>query len=367
MQFNYYMPTRIVSGEGCITANAALFDSVGKNAFIMCGPSSAAKNGSLKDVCAALDSRGISWTICNKVRPNPSIEEARDAAAEARQANADFIVAIGGGSPMDAAKAVALMAGCNPPDEVLFKQNHFERVLPLVAIPTTAGTGSEVTPYSILTNDRIQSKSILSSPQLFPRIAFLDARYTMELPIHITAATAVDAMSHAIEGYLAVRSIPLARSLALDALTRIGPILPSLARAEAQSLEKRQELLYASTLAGMVIAQTGTTAVHAMGYSLTYFKGIDHGAANGLLMASYLEFIAGTRAEEIARILQALGCKSIRALGDSIASLFDPLSISDTEIQDFAAIAITAGNIKNTKPEPSKEDLVYMLTKSRKD
>ena len=268
---------------------------------------------------------------------------------------------------MDAAKAVALMAGCNPPDEALFKQNHFERVLPIVAIPTTAWTGSEVTPYSILTNDRIQSKSILSSPQLFPRLAFLDARYTMGLPAHITAATAVDAMSHAIEGYLAVRSNPLARSLAIESLQRMGPILPSLVKTEAQSLAKRQELLYASTLAGMVIAHTGTTAVHAMGYSLTYFKDIDHGMANGLLMPAYLEYVRGKRPQEVATVLTALGCGSIRELGDIINSLFDPLSISDTEIQDFAAIAITAGNIKNTNPEPSKEDLVHMLMQSRKD
>ncbi|MDC7242098.1 MAG: iron-containing alcohol dehydrogenase, partial [Spirochaetales bacterium] len=238
----------------------------------------------------------------------------------------------------------------------------FNKVLPIVAIPTTAGTGSEVTPYSILTNNKLQTKSNLNSGQLFPQIAYLDGKYTKDLPYHITAATAADALSHSAEAYLAVRAIPLGQSLALESLSIMGPILPKLAKEKTLTIEERGALLYASTLAGIVIAQSGTTAVHAMGYSLTYFKDIDHGKANGMLMSEYFRFVGKERPDEVAKVLSALGFDSVDAFEKVMEDLLGKEKLSSEEASKFASIAIKAGNIANTTPAPSEEDLNYILS-----
>lgn len=361
MEFSYYLPTRILCGADCVKKHGDLFSGLGTRAFVMTGRSSAEKNGSLADLSEALGSRGIPWVHYNRVSPNPSLTEVREAAAEARAAGADFVVALGGGSPMDAAKAVAVLAAGEVSDGELLSLRRFDRVLPLAAVPTTSGTGSEVTPYSILTNDALQTKSFLNSDQVYPRYAFLDARYTMDLPRGITAATVVDALSHAVEGYLAVRAIPPGKLLALESLRLIGRALPLLAREESLTLEIREQLLYASMLAGIVIAQSGTTAVHALGYSLTYFKGIDHGAANGYLMAEYLRFVERSRPAEVRTILSALGYHGINALERQLEKILGRIRLTDEEAGHFASIAIKAGNIKNTQPEPSEEELCAIL------
>jgi len=373
MKFSFYMPVRVIVGADCVRENRGAIKPLGRRAFVMSGARSAQSNGSLADMTEALDAEGITWRHYPGVRPNPSLGDARAAAAEAREFGADFVVALGGGSPMDAAKAVAVLAA-GPEgmldDQALLSKRSFDRVLPVVAVPTTAGTGSEVTPYSILTNPALETKSFLNSEQVYPRIAFLDGRYSAGLPLDITAATALDAMSHSVEGYLAVRANPVSRALALESLGALGPRLRRLSRGEAPDAEGREALLYASLLAGIVISQSGTTAVHAMGYSLTYFKGIDHGLANGLLMASYLEWMAKDRSSEVARIASSLGCADLRALrsllGDlaGIASSGRAEAIADNELERFAGIAIKAGNILNTEPRPSREDLLRMLRES---
>lgn len=360
MKFTYYMPTRLVVGRNCLQEHRALLGGLGRKAFVMTGGQSAHKNGALADLSAALEAEGIPWKHYPEVKPNPSLPEVRDAAGQARSFGADFVVAIGGGSPMDAAKAVAVLAAEEVSDQALLGQRRFARVLPLAVVPTTSGTGSEVTPYSILTNDSLQTKSFLNSEQVYPAVAFLDGRYTLELPAHITSATVVDALSHALEGYLSARATPLAQTLALDSLARIGSLLPAMTQGRLLDLSMRETLLYASTLAGMVIAQTGTTAVHAMGYSLTYFKGIDHGVANGILLGRYLRFLFPSRPTEVMKILNTLGFTGIAEFEESLAILVGRVQLEDSEIEQFSRIAIQAGNIVNTLPRPSQEDLAEM-------
>ena len=191
MNFSYMAPTKVVIGKGCVQDQNALFKGIGRKAFVLTGRTSAARIGALADVQYALEKQGISYVHCNKVAPNPTIEQARELAAEAADAGVDFVVAIGGGSPMDAGKAVAVLA-CNPEltDEELFDVHHFERVLPVVAIPTTAGTGAEVTQYAILTDCVKQTKRTLSGEQLFPCLALL------ECGIYDGVASGVDPCNH---------------------------------------------------------------------------------------------------------------------------------------------------------------------------
>lgn len=141
------------------------------------------------------------------------------------------------------------------------------------------GTGSEVTPYAIVTNDFKRTKTSLSAPEMFPKLAFLDGKYMLSLPRNTTIHTAIDALSHAVEGMFTTKSTPQGDLAALESIRLLFGIFPKLQASSALSLSERDTLLYASMLAGTVIAQAGTTAVHTLGYALTYHYGTDHGEA----------------------------------------------------------------------------------------
>jgi alcohol dehydrogenase class IV len=247
----------------------------------------------------------------------------------------------------------------------------YEAALPVIAVPTTAGTGSEVTQYSILTNDKKQTKTSISSPVLFPRVAFLDARYTMNLPINITINTALDALSHAIEGMLTTRATLISNALALDSINRISQCLRYLSPQKEVgvgnqlSMEIREKLLCGSMLAGVVIAHTGTTAVHSMGYCLTYFKYVDHGRANALLLPSFLRYVAKSDQEAVKKVLTAMGVTSM----DEFEAIFLRLlgereQLTQKELERYTAIAIQAKNVANSKVKPSREDIENIYTRS---
>ncbi|MGD8113888.1 MAG: hypothetical protein ACQEWA_03285, partial [Sphaerochaetaceae bacterium] len=199
------------------------------------------------------------------------------------------------------------------------------------------------------------------SEKIFPQMAFLDGKYLENLPEETTIHTAVDALSHAVEGYLAVRATSHGRILALESIKLLAPALKKLYKGEILSVDERDQLLYASMLAGIVISQSGTTAVHAVGYSLTYFKLVDHGRANGLLMPSYLDFLSGERKNEVQTILDALGLSSVQELRTMCSKLLTPQPLTEEEIVKFSQIAIEAKNIENTTPRPTIKVLKRML------
>lgn len=358
MNVNYYMPTKVIMGVGCVINQKELMKNLGKKAMIVTGKNSAKENGSLTDVINALESMDICYVIYDKVMSNPTIDCVYEGSDLAKKEQVDFVVSIGGGSPMDAGKAIALLAVQEVSKENLFSGQYEDRVLPMVHIPTTAGTGSEVTQYAILTNDKAQTKTSMAAPILFPTIAYCDPTYMMGLNDSITINTTIDALSHAVEGMLSVRSTALTDALALEAIQAIMKNI-SCMKSGTLTLDQRGELLYASTLAGIVIAHTGTTAVHSMGYSLTYFRDIDHGRANGLLLANFFGFVEKSDLELIKRILVGMKLSSVNELGKILDDLLGTKEVlTNDEIEKFASIAITAKNIGNCRVVPTKEDLV---------
>lgn len=285
-------------------------------------------------------------------------------AAAARRFRPDMLVAIGGGSPLDASKAVAVLATNDIPTIKLYDGNYSAAPLPILAVPSTAGTGSEVTPYAILTDSERQTKRSFSSPDLFPRVAFLDARYTQSLPHSVTVDTAVDALSHCLEGYLSNRSTPAADALALEGIACFGAAINALT-AGTVLLADREKLLYASLLGGMVIAHTGTTIVHALGYSLTYFKNVPHGRANGILLGEYLRFIEPVAAERIACVLRAMKISNIGDFHELLNKLFpERLELTEQELEQYAAIAEKSASLGYTARKPGHEDLKHLLRAS---
>lgn len=358
MEFSYYMPVRIVSGSDCVRKSGSLFRGLGARALIVTGKSSA-ENGSLSDVTTVLSANGQAFEVFDSVPPNPTVASVRAGAALARSFGADFVVAVGGGSPMDAAKAIAMLARQDAED--IFTHPIGADVLPMVHIPTTAGTGSEVTPYSILTNDERETKQSISAPSLFPKIAFLDGKYMRTLPQNVTVNTAIDAISHAVEGMLSQTACRLTDSLAREACRLLFGEYESLLSG-TYSPESRQNLLEGAAVAGMVIANTGTSPVHSMGYSLTYYHGVPHGRANGLLLPAFLRACARKDGARIERICSALGMGL-----DEFSARIDKLlgereKYSDAELRRWASKA--AQSRKKCAIAFSEEELYSVLRAS---
>lgn len=371
MTSKYYMPTRVIMGNGCITQNSDVFKTLGKKALIVTGAHSSKRNGSEKDIKTALDSVGIRYLVFDKVMSNPTISCVYEGASVAKENDVDFIIAIGGGSPMDAGKAIALLTAQDIDKESLFSGDYENKVLPMAFVPTTAGTGSEVTQYSILTNDKAQTKTSIASDLLFPTVAFLDSKYMEHLSVNTTINTAIDALSHAVEGMLSVKASTVSNALAAESIRLIMDCVPDLLQALQSGPEiildpkKREELLQASFMAGMVIAQTGTTAVHAMGYSLTYFKDIDHGRANGLLLGEYLRLVEKEQPDLARRILEAMNLSGVDQFKELINQLLgEKEEISTEEINQYSKMAIQTKNIANCVVKPNEGDIRIIFTQS---
>ncbi len=357
----FYLPTEVVSGPGCVRREVGRW-ALGKKALIVTGAQGAARSGALGDVTGALEAQGVAWARFDGVRANPDAEQVCAGAEMARREGCDFVVGIGGGSPLDAAKAIAWAAAEGVPRERFFRRlpEPGDAALPIVAVPLTCGTGSEVTPYAIITDHGARSKVNVSGPCLFPRVALLDARYLESLPQAVVADTALDALSHAIEGAYSPRATRFAEALALEAVRLIMPELVRLAHGGFVNLGQLQ---YAAAVAGMVIAQTGTGLVHAMGYPLTYHKGLPHGRANGVLLAGYLEFMERPCPALTERLLKAGGladAEELQALVDAVldAAGTTPEAPSEEELARFAREPLRLALVRKYRAMPSPEEVM---------
>ncbi len=367
--FTYHVPTKIIAGKNAVTDNESVFTQY-RRAFIVTGRRSGTASGALQDVCDIFLKNGIQFVIYDEVENNPSVECAYSAGLAAGKFGADVIIGIGGGSPMDTAKATAVYAVNTMRPLEIYAGNFKRKPLPIIAIPTTCGTGSEVTQYSILTVKEENTKKSFSCVDCFPKYAFLDGRYVMPLPLQSKRNTAVDALSHAVESIVNSRTTPASEHNAYEALKILGHNLFLL---QTGNLDENDcsELLWASTLAGMAIAQTGTTIVHSMGYQLTYWRHIPHGMANGLLLGTFLEWCverdAGA-AETIDRIVKTLGMSRLDELSGALYALL-PIDahFSEKEFDLWTETAIQARNVKTAILPVTAEDEMQIYRRALGD
>lgn len=277
--FAFQLPVEIVFGSGCIQ-QLSQFRGLGQRPAILCGGHSARANGALDAVLEQFPGA----LVLDGIPENPEIRDCEARARCCREAGVDVVIGLGGGSALDVAKAVALLATNHGPCETYFDVSRVQNpALPIIALPTTAGTGSEVTPYAVLVDGESRRKKTLKHPSLYPRVALLDPRLTLALPPAVTVATALDALSQAMEGMASKNATPPGDTLALETCRLIRAALPRVV-ARPDDEASRGVLLYAAMLSGIVIAQSGTTLVHGMGYYYTLEYGIAHGAANALLL-----------------------------------------------------------------------------------
>lgn len=367
MKFGFYIGTRVIFGKSCVKENKAEFLRLGKRALLVTGRRSAKASGAMDDVIECLQETRSDFLVFDQVDNNPTLENVKEGGLKAAEFKADYIVAIGGGSPLDAAKAIAVLA-VNPIEPMDLYKNVFDKKpLPIIAIPTTSGTGSEVTPYSILTRHDMETKMSFGNKDTFPELALIDPAYTASLPYDVAVNTAVDALSHAVEGYVSKRSTPLSDILAVEAIKQFGECLEGLAEKKISD-SIREKLIYCSLLGGMVISHTGTTIVHGMGYSLTFFKGIPHGRANGLLIAQYLRYIYEFAEEKIKYILHNLGVEDIETFENTMHKLLNTTEIfSEEDFRKYASLAIkqksSGYNVKNVTEEDLEQIMAGALKK----
>lgn len=364
MTFRFYLPTRVFFGEGVLKEHGDFLGRLGRRALVVTGRKSAIVSGAMADFEELAKSLGLSWIIYDEVAANPTLETVAKAIDLVRGEKVDLVIGIGGGSPLDTAKAVALLAPNRAEAAELYEAKLPVEPLPMVAIPTTAGTGSEVTQNAVFTLPDKQTKKGFSDDRCFPRVALVDPRYTYTLPRDVTIDTALDALSHAVEGYLSKRSTPLTDTLAMEAIKIFSQHKHGLLEDELTPVT-RNELMYASTLAGMVIAHTRTTLLHTLGYPLTYSHDITHGRANGYLLAAYLEFIQPAEPVKVDTLLKALGMNSVAEIQELIRHLLPPATqFSKAELERMASLVVNAESLTFTARRATLDDLYGILAKS---
>ncbi|MBQ4353419.1 MAG: iron-containing alcohol dehydrogenase [Clostridia bacterium] len=292
MDFSTHKHVKIIAGRGAVKKNAAVFASLGKRAMIVSGRTSADKCGAMNDVAEVLQSVGCTYIRMNAVPENPPAPLCHEAGETCRKEGCDFIIAIGGGSAIDAAKAIAAYAA-NPACGVMDLFDDSVRTndgLPLIAIPTTAGTGSEACRYSVLTIDGGLRKKTFKHSSAYARAAFVCPEYTETMNETYTVSTALDALAHAIESYFSPKSTAASQEAALFAAKEIWDVLFGSASGEGFTAEQRDRLAYAAAAAGIAIDYTGTGFPHPLGYSITLTRGIPHGAACAVFEGAFLKY-----------------------------------------------------------------------------
>jgi alcohol dehydrogenase len=251
--------------------------------------------------------KGVKITVYDKVEPEPPIELADDGAKVAIKGKCDAVIGIGGGSAMDLGKAIAVLAA-NKGKAVDYLG--LGKVpgpgLPKIMVPTTAGTGSEVTFTSVFVRKKLKKKEGMNSPYLYPELAVLDPLLTLSLPPHPTATTGLDALCHAIESYTSVNASPMSEMVSMEAIILIAENLRTCVH-DGKNLDAREKMLLGSLYAGLGLANAGVTAVHSLSYPLGGKYGVAHGLANTLLLPHVMAYNLPGALEKFAQIAEAMG------------------------------------------------------------
>ena len=298
-------PPRIVFGNGCATDCAALLAQRGIRRVLLVSTKSVLRQ--VDSLLEALNQAGCTVVTATPIPPEPTLTVFETTLQEARSASADAVLGIGGGSALDVAKLVAALArGPQSLADILGINRATGRALFLVCLPTTAGSGSEVSPNAVLLDDREQLKKAAISPHLVPDAAFVDPLLSVSVPPAVTAATGMDALTHCIEAYANKAAHPIVDQYALQGIRLIAANLARAVR-DGADLAARANLALGSLYGGLCLGPVNTAAVHALSNPLGARFHIAHGLANAVLLAPVLQFNLPSAAERYADVAVALG------------------------------------------------------------
>ena len=305
--FSFTGARKIAFGNGSFAKlGEHLRDLRAKRPLVVLDKSLAAAGFSAR-VAQVLEQAGINFCLFDKTEPEPRLELVDEGAKLALKKKCDAVVGIGGGSAMDVAKAVAVVAANKGRAmDYLGLNNVPGPGLPTIMAPTTAGTGSEVTFTAVFIRKDLKKKEGMNSPYLYPDLALLDPELTLSLPPGPTATTGLDALCHAIESYTSINASPLSEMISLEAIRLISDSLRTCAH-DGSNLAARAQMLLGSLYAGLGLANAGVTAVHSLSYPLGGKYGIPHGLANTILLAPVMAFNVPAALEKFAIIAETMG------------------------------------------------------------
>ena len=360
----FYVPSDIYVEKNCVLNHRQDIIAMGQRAFIVTGRHSARRNGSLDDVVSVLTKAGIPYEIFDEVEENPSVETIVKAAQMGRDFHADYVIGIGGGSPLDASKAIALLIA-NPEEDgsCLYEARKLGH-LPVVAVPTTCGTGSEATPVSVLTNHAKKIKKSIPY-KIFPALALVDGKYLASARKSLIVNTAVDALAHMVESYLNSKSNLYNRLFPEYGIKLWAENKEALLSEEPLDEKQYELLMLVATIAGMAIAHTGTGLPHGMSYDLTYHYNVPHGPACGYFLGAYMEVCSRQCPEDVNRILELLGMKDLDEFSAYITNLIGTYEIDKEAKETFiAAMEHNEGKLSAAPCPVTPEDVRYIYDKS---
>jgi len=361
---NFQASTRLSFGPGALAEIGTIALAAGLRKVLIVTDTGLMRTGIPGRVAETLARARVDSSVFDAIEANPSIQTVERVLAAYQDQGCQGLVAVGGGSPMDAAKAVGVLAS-NPGKLLDFVG--IGKVLrplpPLVAIPTTTGTGSEVTQFTVITDHAQRRKVVIGGPWVAPSHALLDPELVADLPAGLLGATAMDALTHAVESVISTFASPFTDGLALEAIRLIAVNLPA-----AATLGARANLLYASTMAGMAFSYARTGLVHGMAHPLSAYYDVPHGLANAILLPGVLAYNAPACEPTLARVAEALGqppnsaaaVAAIRQLGNDagIPPNLSAVGVTEEFIPQMSNDAYQSGNAQLVNPrKPSLEDV----------
>ncbi|MDO4482617.1 MAG: iron-containing alcohol dehydrogenase [Bacillota bacterium] len=382
LKFNYYIPTKIVFGKGSLDKLAKL-RLPGSKALIVTGGTSTTRLGYVDRVVNLLKERNVESVVFNKVLPNPNHIHVNEGAEIIRNEGCDFIIGIGGGSSIDSAKAMS-MAATNEGDcwdYISGKSKMKNKPLPVVAITTTAGTGTETDQWFVITNEEQNQKIGWGGDKFYPALSIVDPDLMMTVPPKYTAYQGFDALFHSVEGYIAKVANPMSDMYALKAIELIGKNLPAAVK-NGSDEDARAAVALANTLSGMVEALSSCTSEHSMEHALSAFHpNLTHGAGLIMISCAYHKHFVPYAEERYVDMARALGFRDttdpmdfVRALENLIKECdVDSLKMSDfgvekSEIEALAANAMETGSdmMRADRVSLTKEDIIKIYEESYK-
>jgi alcohol dehydrogenase class IV len=377
----FYLPTKVITGLGCFSQLGEVVRASGEKALLVCGPNALRRSGALQRGVDHLREAGVETVLYDGVVGEPTLEIVQEAIDLARQEQVEAVIGIGGGSAMDVGKASAVLS----PQPGTIAEYHAGRVierrgLPFISVPTTAGTGTEVTNNAVLTDLQHGVKKSIRGPLLYPKTAIVDPELTLSLPPQVTASSGADALCQAIESFVGRGAQPPTEALTGQAIQWIGR---SLVRAyeNGSDLEARADMLYGSLLTGMSMTNTRLGGAHGLAHPLGYRYHISHGLVCGLLLPYVMEYTLAYAPDKYAQVARLLRVESadmsaqeaarqalamVRQINGRIG-IPDHLRQLGVEAKDFPAViegALPSGNLKNNPKPLDADDLQVILQRA---
>lgn len=315
-----YQPAHTIIGKGCIQEIPRHIDVIAGKKALVVSDEGLEKIGTVKKVLDVLERAGKPYALYTGVKPNPTVSIVNEAKAVYDREGCDYLIGIGGGSPLDVSKAISILANNGGKVEDYNGLDKSQKAgAPLIAINTTAGTGSEVTRAYVVTDEVRKSKMLMVDANCLSYLAINDPDLMVGMPPALTAATGMDALTHAIEAYVAKSHFPFTDGIALEAVSLVGRSLEK-AYEDGRNIEARTDMCWAEYMAGLAFSNAGLGMVHAMAHQLGGFYNTPHGVANAILLTHVMRYNTSACKDRYADIARALGIQTAKMTADQAAN-----------------------------------------------